>query len=56
MVEPGESARFLLDFLAPGDPGEYVIEWDLVSEGECWFADCGGGTARALLRVVENRG
>jgi hypothetical protein len=55
-VEPGESARFLLDFPAPGDPGEYVIEWDLVSEGECWFADCGSETARAFLRVVESRG
>jgi hypothetical protein len=52
VVEPGESARVLLDVQAPRDPGDYLIEWDLVSEGERWFADCGGTTARAPLTVT----
>jgi hypothetical protein len=52
VVEPGESARFLIVFSAPEEPDEYIIEWDLVSEGESWFADCGNETARASLRVI----
>ena len=39
-----------LDWLPPGS---YVLEWDLVSEGECWFAECGGRTARVPLHVDE---
>jgi len=52
VVEPGESATLLFSFPAPQDPGDYVIEWDLVSEGESWFADCGSETARTRLRVT----
>jgi hypothetical protein len=52
VVPPGESALFLFNFRAPGAPGSYVVEWDLVSEGECWFAECGSPTARVRLEVV----
>jgi hypothetical protein len=52
VVAPGERARFLFTFRAPEEPGSYLLEWDLVSEGECWFAECGGRSVRAPLRVV----
>jgi hypothetical protein len=52
VVAPGESARFLFDFRAPDAAGSYLVEWDLVSEGECWFAECGGQTARVPLLVL----
>jgi hypothetical protein len=52
VVEPGESARFLVVLAAPHEAGRYVIEWDLLSEAECWFADCGSATASAPLEVV----
>ena len=52
VVEPGESVRFLVDFHAPNEPGEYVIEWDLVSEDDRWFAAWGNETVRAPLRVI----
>jgi hypothetical protein len=51
VVAPGETARFLFTFRAPDEPGSHVLEWDLVSEGECWFAECGGRTARVPLQV-----
>ena len=31
--------------------GAYLVDWDLVSEGECWFAECGEGTARLRIQV-----
>jgi hypothetical protein len=52
VVEPGETARFVIEFRAPLEPGDYVVEWDMVSEGEAWFADCGSETTRTTLRVV----
>jgi hypothetical protein len=54
IVAPGESARFLFNFRTPDEPGSYLLEWDLVSEGECWFAECGGRTARVRLEVVDH--
>ena len=51
IVEPGESARFLVTMPAPRDAGAYIIEWDMVSEGECWFAQCGSQVVRSPVRV-----
>jgi hypothetical protein len=53
IVAPGESVRFLFNFRAPDAAGSYIVEWDLVSETECWFAEGGGRTARVPLRVDE---
>jgi hypothetical protein len=55
IVDTGESLRFLAVLTAPRKPGDYVLEWDLVSEGECWFAKCGSPTARSAIRVVSGR-
>ncbi|HXY41446.1 MAG TPA: hypothetical protein VEQ10_17350 [Vicinamibacteria bacterium] len=54
VVSPGESVRFLLNLRAPETPGCYLVEWDLVSEGECWFAECGSRTARVPLQVGQH--
>ena len=51
VVAPGESVRLLSRLRAPDEPGSYLVEWDLVSEGECWFVECGGRTARVPLHV-----
>ena len=53
VVAPGDSARFLFTFRAPDEPGSYLLEWDLVSEGECWFAACGSHAARTPLQVTD---
>jgi hypothetical protein len=52
VVDPGESAAFLPIVEAPDRPGDYVLEFDLVDEGECWFAECGSATACVPLRVA----
>jgi hypothetical protein len=48
---PGQITRWICE-IAPLDQGDHVLEWDLVSEGECWFADCGSPTTATTLRVV----
>lgn len=53
IVAPGDAVCFPFTFRAPDAPGSYLLEWDLVSEGECWFAECGSRTARVPLRVFE---
>jgi len=52
-VNPREEALIVSTFQAPSIPGDYVIEWDMVSEGECWFADCGSSTLRTPFQVTE---
>ena len=54
VVDPGEPARFYAEAIAPDEQGDYILEWDLVSEGECWFSECGSMPARTALRVVPD--
>jgi hypothetical protein len=51
-VAPGDSALFLCSLQAPATPGRYLLEWDFVSEGECWFAECGSGVQRTPVEVA----
>jgi LPS sulfotransferase NodH len=52
-VPVGGDITFIGAFTAPDAPGDYIIEWDMVNEGECWFAQCGGQPRRTYLRVGE---
>jgi hypothetical protein len=45
-VEPGHTVRLRARVVTPREPGRYVLEWDLVREGDAWFGDMGA----ALLR------
>jgi hypothetical protein len=38
-LEAGERAYLTLDVVAPHEPGDYLLEVDLVEEGIRWFAD-----------------
>jgi hypothetical protein len=49
-VRPGSSTRICATVVAPHQPGEYVIEWEMVKEGVRWFA--GGDEASRRRRVV----
>ena len=53
LVRPGETVTFIFTLRAPSTPGAYLFEWDMVSEGECWFAACGGDVARTKLAVED---
>jgi hypothetical protein len=48
---PGEEAELRLTVTAPGQPGEYVLEIDLVQEGVAFFKDKGSRTWRAPVKV-----
>lgn len=52
IVQPGEEVVFLGRLQAPSKRGDYLLEWDMVSEGECWFAACGSTVLRTPLRVI----
>ena len=51
----GRARRFEvpLKVQAPGEPGEYLLEIDLVQEFVCWFAEKGSNTARAAVKVSQ---
>jgi len=51
-VGPGGSAAMTLTLRAPVEPGAFLVELDLVREGERWFGDDGSPTARLVLHVT----
>jgi hypothetical protein len=51
-VDPQESALFLALFTAPSRPGDYLVGWDVVSEGEIWFSQCGSPILWNPIRVT----
>ena len=50
-VRPGDSATFIGDFDVPPAPGDDAVVWDMVSEGHCWFAQCGSPVFRQPITV-----
>ncbi len=49
-VAPGQAVTLTAKFAVPGDPGQYILHWDLIREGNIWFADEG---SQPLSRSVE---
>ena len=52
-LRPGEETEIPLAVTAPKEPGEYILEVDLVQEQVAWFSDRGSPTARAKVTVVR---
>jgi hypothetical protein len=50
-VGPGQGTVVTLTFRAPSEAGVFLLELDLVREGEHWFGDDGSPTARVVLRI-----
>jgi hypothetical protein len=50
-LKPGEETEVPLLITAPKDPGDYILELDLVQEQVAWFHDKGSGTARVKIKV-----
>jgi hypothetical protein len=48
-VGPGETIEQTFPFEAPIAPGVFILEVDLVREGEHWFGDDASPTARVVL-------
>lgn len=51
VIRPSEMSCLTGTIQAPDRPGNYILEWDVVSEFECWFAQCGSAPKRTLLLV-----
>jgi hypothetical protein len=52
-LKPGEETEVPLLVSAPKEPGDYILEVDLVQEQVAWFSDKGSPTARAKVTVVR---
>lgn len=50
-VKPGEEVELTLTINAPGKPGIYVLELDMVEEGLTWFRSRGSKSFLCLVRV-----
>ena len=52
---PSEEITLSLTATAPDEPGEYILELDLVEEHVTWFKDKGSPTCRLPVRVAASR-
>lgn len=52
-LRSGEETEVSLSITAPANPGNYVLEVDLVQEQVSWFHDKGSPTARTNVTVVR---
>ena len=50
-LPPGAEVEVPLQITAPKDPGEYILEVDLVQEQVAWFGDKGSPTAKVKVTV-----
>jgi hypothetical protein len=52
-LKPGEETEIPLTITAPKEPGDYILEVDLVQEQVAWFRDKGSPTAKTKVTVVK---
>jgi SAM-dependent methyltransferase len=51
-LAPGQSCSLSLNLILPSDPGDYILELDMVLESIVWFANAGNQTLQIPLKVV----
>lgn len=52
-LKPGDEADMTIHITAPKEPGEYILETDMIQEGVTWFSDKGSSTVRTKVTVVR---
>jgi hypothetical protein len=50
-LAPGGEVELPLSITAPGNPGDYIVEIDMVHEGVTWFYERGARSLRLRVRV-----
>jgi hypothetical protein len=50
-LQPGQEVELALSVKAPGEPGDYTLEIDMVHEGVTWFYERGAKPLRLNVRV-----
>lgn len=54
-LRPGEAALFPASVRSPKEPGNYILQWDLIIEGVTWFSGKGWRGPAVDVRVGEAR-
>ena len=52
-IYPGQKIDMIIIVRSPLEPGEYILEFDLLREGLFWFKDQGSQTSEITLSVKE---
>lgn len=52
-LAPGEETETPLVITAPTDPGDYILEVDVIQEQVAWFSDKGSVTAKTKITVMK---
>src|SRR5262249_36497221 len=55
-VKPSQEIVLPLTVTAPDEPGDYILELDMVQEHVAWFKDKGSPTCRLPVRVTASPG
>jgi uncharacterized membrane protein len=50
-VEPGQEVDLRAWVRTPTEPGRYILEWDMVREGDAWFGERGAEMLRQVVSV-----
>jgi hypothetical protein len=50
-IKPGKEVKMKLTVTPPSNPGDYILEIDVVQESVAWFAQKGSKTLRIKVRV-----
>jgi uncharacterized membrane protein len=50
-VDPGNQVRLRARLLTPPQVGEYILEWDMVREGDAWFSERGATPLRQVVTI-----
>jgi hypothetical protein len=51
-LKPGEEIALSITVTAPAEPGDYLLELDMVQEHVAWFKDKGSPTCRVPVHVI----
>jgi hypothetical protein len=54
-VEPGDTVGLVLNTTAPAEPGDYLLEADLVQKDVAWFSERGSMPWRCKVNVVTRK-
>jgi hypothetical protein len=54
-IEPGQTFNMDITLRAPIEAKRYIIQFDMVREGDAWFRDFGSRTAIIVLSVAEKK-
>lgn len=52
-LRPDTETKINIELLLKMEPGDYILEFDMVEEGVCWFGDKGSPTTLVKLHIKD---